>query len=227
MATIILVEDDPDLRFLTARALEKAGHTVTTLADGAALRRIAGPGIAELYVLDVGLPGEDGISLARWLRANFDPGIILLSAAGDVIDRVAGLEAGSDDYLVKPISATELGARVEALLRRRGTSASALPFGPYTFDLKGFVLRDGAGNTVELSSMEADLVAAFATNPGKTLSREDLMRLAPSRDGDSFDRSIDHRVARLRRKLEVDPAHPRLIRTVHGGGYLHPRRNPS
>ena len=223
MATILLVEDDPDLRLLTTRALERAGHRVTALADGVALRQVAGPDAADLYLLDVGLPGEDGISLARWLRARFDPAIILLSAAGDVIDRVAGLEAGADDYLAKPVSAAELAARVEALLRRRRASDSSLPFGPYTFDLTDFALRDAQGTDLGLTPMEADLVAAFATHPGKLLTREVLMRLAPPRDGESFDRSIDHRIARLRRKLEADPARPRLIRTVHGGGYMHPR----
>ncbi len=142
-----------------------------------------------------------------------------------MVDRVVGLEIGADDYVRKPVEMPELAARIAAVLRRRRPAGAAPPagtaFGPYRLDLRAFCLRDGAGRLVDLSPMEVDLVAAFATNPGRVLSRDELMRLAPPRDEESHDRSIDHRVTRLRRKLEADPEHPQLIKTVRGMGYVH------
>lgn len=226
MADIVVVDDDLGVREMLSEYLTAKGHNVRAAADDQALASLIGgegPGV-DLFVLDVGLPGRDGFTLARELRVQFDPGIIMLTGAIDLVDRVVGLEVGADDYLQKPVALAELAARIEAVLRRRraGSAAGELDFGPYRLDLRAFVLRDRAGKLVDLTPMEIDLVAAFATNPGKVMTRDMLMRLAPPRGDDSFDRSIDHRVTRLRRKLEDSPEHPQLIKTVRGVGYVHP-----
>jgi DNA-binding response OmpR family regulator len=225
MAQLIVVDDEPDLRRMLGEYLTLAGHAVRAAADGASLRRMIAEAAADLVILDVGLPDQDGFRLARWLREHHDPGIVMLTGADTVIDRVVGLEVGADDYLGKPFDPAELRARIEAVLRRRAPRAlpvGILAFGPYRFDTRRFRVTDAAGAEVPLAAMELDLVAAFATHPGRTLSREDLLRLAPARDGDTYDRSIDNRVTRLRRKLERDPAKPELIKTVRGAGYIHP-----
>lgn len=225
MARIAVVDDEVDVREMLADYLGSLGHEVVTAGDGPALEAILASGAAPaLFVLDVGLPGQDGFELARMLRARLDPGIVMLTGARDLVDRVVGLEIGADDYIAKPVALPELAARIEAVLRRRrpAGAAEALPFGVYRLDLRAFRLLDSGGRRVELSPMEVDLVAAFATHPGRVLSRDDLMRLAPPRDDDSNDRSIDHRVTRLRRKLEADPEHPQLVKTVRGMGYVFP-----
>ncbi len=226
MARIVVVDDERDIREMLVDYLGLAGHEVSAAADGAGLEALLSGGSGfDLFVLDLGLPGQDGFALARTLRARFDPGIVILTGAHDLVDRVVGLEIGADDYLRKPVELPELAARIAAVLRRRrpsgGTAAGGPTFGPYVLDLRSFSLRDSAGRAVDLSPMEVDLVAAFATNRGKVLTRDDLMRLAPPRDDDSNDRSIDHRVTRLRRKLEADPEHPQLIKTVRSVGYVH------
>lgn len=227
MARIAVVEDEKDVREMLADYLGAIGHEVLTAGDGAALERLLSDGEAPaLFVLDVGLPGQDGLELARMLRGRLDPGIVMLTGAGDLVDRVVGLEIGADDYLAKPVALPELAARIDAVLRRRrpggGGPPEGLAFGSYRLDMRIFRLLDRNGRPVDLSPMEVDLVAAFATNPGRVLSRDDLMRLAPPRDDDSNDRSIDHRVTRLRRKLEADPEHPQLVKTVRGMGYVFP-----
>jgi DNA-binding response OmpR family regulator len=230
LARIAVVDDEGDIRAMLADYLGHAGHEVVAAGDGAGLEALLAAGPApDLFVLDLGLPGEDGFALARMLRQRLDAGIVILTGAGDLVDRVVGLEIGADDYVRKPVELPELAARIAAVLRRRrpaggGGPAPAGPsFGPYSLDLRAFCVRDGTGAAVELSAMEVDLVAAFATNPGRVLTRDELMRLAPPRDDDSNDRSIDHRVTRLRRKLETDPEHPQLIKTVRGVGYVHTR----
>ena len=179
----------------------------------------------------MGLPDEDGYALARWLREHHNPGIIMLTGADTTIDRVVGLEVGADDHIGKPFDLGELRARIDAVLRRRrprsAQQARPLPegmlaFGPFRFDTRRFRLTTDSGGEVALAEMELDLVAAFATHPGRVLGREDLLRLAPARDDGSFDRSIDNRITRLRRKLERDPAKPELIKTVRGAGYIYP-----
>ena len=229
MAELIVVDDEPDLRAMLAEYLTLAGHRVRPAADGVDLRRLLGEASTDLVVLDVGLPGEDGFRLARWLREHHDPGIVMLTGAGATIDRVVGLEVGADDYVGKPFDLAELTARIESVLRRRrprdkpaAPPAGILPFGPYRFDTRRFRLTRADGEEVPLAAMELDLVAAFSTHPGRALGREDLLRLAPARDDESFDRSIDNRITRLRRKLERDPAKPELIKTVRGAGYLYP-----
>jgi DNA-binding response OmpR family regulator len=225
MARIAVVDDDREIREMLADYLGIAGHTVVAAEHAPALEALLAAGdVPDLFVLDIGLPGQDGLELARTLRARFDPGIVILTGAGDLVDRVVGLEIGADDYLGKPVELSELAARIGAVLRRRparGAAAAGPTFGPYSLDLRAFCLRDASGDAVDLSPMEIDLVAAFATNPTRVLSRDDLLRLAPPRDDESNDRSIDHRVTRLRRKLEADPEHPQLIKTVRGVGYVH------
>jgi DNA-binding response OmpR family regulator len=225
MARIAVVDDERDIREMLVDFLGIAGHEVVAAADAPGLEALLSSGPApDLFVLDVGLPGQDGLEIARMLRARLDPGIVMLTGAADLVDRVVGLEIGADDYVAKPVELPELAARIAAVLRRRQPArptVAGTPFGPYRLDLRAFCLRDASGRTVDLSPMEVDLVAAFATNPGRVLSRDELMRLAPPRDDDSADRSIDHRVTRLRRKLEADPDHPQLIKTVRGMGYVH------
>jgi DNA-binding response OmpR family regulator len=224
MAHILVVDDDSGISAMLADFLGLKGHTVELAADAVELdaRLALGAAQPEVFLLDVGLPGRDGFALARSLRERLDPAILMLTGRGELIDRVVGLEIGADDYLEKPVDLAELAARIEAVLRRRGTTQDAdrLPFGPYWFHLRAFALRDAAGRTIELSPMEVDLVAAFATHPGEVLDRETLLRLAPPRGSDSFDRSIDHRITRLRRKLEAVPDRPQLIKTVRSVGYV-------
>jgi DNA-binding response OmpR family regulator len=225
MARIAVVDDEADIRDMLVAFLGSQGHEVIVAADGAALDEVLAEGTApDLFVLDVGLPGRNGLEIARALRASLDPGIIMLTGTGDMVDRVVGLEIGADDYLAKPVALAELAARIAAVLRRRAAAQApveGIAFGAFRFDLRAFSLLNTAGRPVDLSPMEVDLVAAFATNPGRVLSRDELMRLAPPRGDDSNDRSIDHRVTRLRRKLEVDPEHPQLIKTVRGAGYIY------
>jgi DNA-binding response OmpR family regulator len=232
MADIVVVDDESDLLTVLRAYLEQCGHRVRTAESGQALQRHLKEAKPHLVVLDLSLPGESGLAIARQLREHHDLGIIMLTAAIDPIDRIVGLEIGADDYVTKPCDFAELAARIEAVLRRRKQSAAIVPgmlsFGSYRFDTKGFRLLDAAGVEVVLTAMEVDLVAAFATNPGKVLDRTDLMRLAPPRSGDSFDRSIDHRLKRLRHKLEVEPDKPTLIRTVRGSGYVYmPEQDPT
>lgn len=227
MAELIVVDDEADLRVMLADYLTLAGHGIRTAADGRELRRLLAEAPVDLVLLDVGLPGEDGFAIARWLREHHDPGIVMLTGADTLIDRVVGLEIGADDHVGKPFDLAELSARIEAVLRRRLPRADVLPegvlrFGHFRFDTKRFRLTTGTGAEVPLLAMELDLVAAFATCPGQVLGREDLLRLAPPRGEDSFDRSVDNRITRLRRKLERDPVKPELIKTVRGLGYIYP-----
>lgn len=224
MAKILVVDDDVGIRLMLSDYLGTLGYTVAVAADGSELEAMIANGEeADLFVVDVALPGIDGLALARMLRTRLDPGIVMLTASGDIIDRVVGLEVGADDYVQKPVALPELAARIDAVLRRRlAEHRREIAFGGYLLDLRNFEVRDAHGNPVKLTTMEVDLVAAFATNPGKILSRDDLMRLAPPRGDESFDRSVDHRIVRLRRKIEDDPEHPALIKTVRGAGYLYP-----
>ena len=231
MAQIIVVDDEPDIAFMAADFLEMNGHAVRMAHDGRQLRSTIQSGAADLVVLDVNMPGENGFSLARWLREQHDPGIIMLTAADTTFDCVAALETGADDHMAKPFSLAELEARITAILRRRKPLPAGLPplpagclaFGFYVYDPRARTLTDAGGRTLALGPMEAELVDVVARNAGRVLSRDDRLDLAPPRGGDPFDRSIDSRVTRLRRRFEIDPARPTLIKTVRGAGYLHPR----
>lgn len=231
---VLVVDDDPDLRWMLNRYLSRHGYDIVTVEDGNAMRAELEHATFELIILDLSLPGEDGLSLARYLRENHDVGIIMLTAASEVVDRVIGLEMGADDYMTKPFEPRELLARIKSVMRRlktnaSGTGSGASPerppgtvrFGHHSLDLEAHKLMDADGEEVPITSMEFDLLKAFAENPDKVLSRDKLLDMAHNRDWDPFDRSIDIRVARLRRKVEPDPKKPQVIKTVRGAGYIY------
>jgi two-component system OmpR family response regulator len=225
---ILIVDDDPDIRALLADFMGRHGYAVDTARNGAAMRATLARGHYDLVVLDIMMPGEDGLRLCRTLRAHTQIPVIFLTAAAEETDRIIGLEMGADDYVVKPFAPRELLARVRAVLRR----ASALvpvhrtdPAERLTFDgwqlLPGRrELYDARGTFVSLTAGEFDLLVALARNAGQVLSRDQLLDLTKGRSAAAFDRSVDVQLSRLRRKLEADPAHPMLIKTVRGGGYL-------
>ncbi|MBI3525690.1 MAG: response regulator [Betaproteobacteria bacterium] len=227
---ILVVDDDPALRELLAEYLGMNGMTVETLPDGAALQQALVRCRPGAIVLDLMLPGEDGLSIARELRAHSahaDVPILMLSARGEEVDRVVGLEVGADDYLAKPFSPRELLARLRALLRRAHAMTAAVTaatqthrrFGPYVLDIATRrLVRDD--REIRLTGAEYDLLRVFTERPNRVLSRDGLVDLLKGFERGPFDRSIDIRVTRLRRKIETDPAAPTYIRTVRGAGYL-------
>lgn len=228
---VLVVDDDPGLRKLLEAYLEDSGLAVDTAVDGTAMWHALEKGMPDLIVLDLMLPGEDGLSLARGLRSRSNVPILMLSARGEEIDRVVGLEMGADDYLAKPFSPRELLARLRALLRRsQGQVESAVPvagarFGAFRLDVAGRRLtRDGA--EVKLSTAEFALLRIFVEHPLRVMSRDVLIDMLKGYERDPFDRSIDTRVTRLRRKIEPNPGEPVYIRTVRGEGYLFNPRGP-
>jgi two-component system phosphate regulon response regulator OmpR len=221
---ILVVDDDPELRRLLSDYLTDVGFEVDLAGDGEQMRRALAHAMPDAIVMDLMLPGTDGLSLTREVRARSDVPILMLSARGEEIDRVVGLEVGADDYLPKPFSPRELLARLRALLRRTRPAAAAqrgaeLAFGPYRLDLAARRLRRD-GLEIELSAAEFDLLKVLAERPGRVLSRDMLLNLLKGYERDPFDRTIDNRVVRLRRRIEPDPAHPVYLRTVRGEGYL-------
>jgi two-component system phosphate regulon response regulator OmpR len=235
VARVLVVDDDPAIREMLVDYLGGHGFEVEAAADGAAAREAVAARTPDVALLDVGLPGEDGLSLARFLRERYDIGIVMVTAAGDVVDRVVGLEMGADDYVAKPFDPRELRARLKSVLRRmqdrgaRGTSAPAapagaparVPIGRCSLDLLARQLYDAEGREVPVTAMEFDLLRAFAEHPNQVLSRDRLLTLTRNREWEPFDRSIDIRIARVRRKIEDDPDHPQAIRTVRGAGYMY------
>jgi DNA-binding response OmpR family regulator len=224
---ILVVDDDADLRWMVEKYLSKHEFSVTLAEDGEKMREVLEQQSFDLAILDINLPGEDGLSLARYLRSNYQIGIIMLSAAAEVFDRIVGLEMGADDYVTKPFEPRELLARVKSVLRRvqgaveRGAEPdSRVKFGESTLDLEAHQLLDKDGQVISLTSMEFDLLKAFAENPNKVLDRDQLLSLSHNRDWDPFDRSIDIRITRLRRKIEREPSRPQIIKTVRGAGYI-------
>ncbi|MDP1606115.1 MAG: response regulator [Rhodocyclaceae bacterium] len=230
---ILIVDDDPALRELLTTYLVANGFVVAAVGDGTAMRAALADGMPDAIVLDLMLPGEDGLALTRRLRAQSTVPILMLSARGEEMDRVIGLEVGADDYLAKPFGPRELLARLRALLRRGQPASAALDtaaappprFGPFSLDIASRrLLKDGV--EIRLTGAEFDLLAAFIARPNRVLSRDSLVDLLKGYDRDPFDRSIDILVTRLRRKIETDTAAPAYIRTVRGEGYLFtPRGN--
>jgi two-component system phosphate regulon response regulator OmpR len=230
---VLVVDDDPALRELLSDYLTANGMVVEAVEDGTAMRRALLAGMPGAIVLDLMLPGEDGLSLTRSVRAQSSVPILMLSARGEEMDRVIGLEVGADDYLAKPFGPRELLARLRALLRRGHPNQPEVAtiegyphFGPFSLDSAGRrLLREGL--EVQLTSAEFALLAAFVAHPNRVLSRDMLVDLLRGYNRDPFDRSIDNRVTRLRRKIEIDTSSPTYIRTVRGEGYLfNPQGSP-
>ncbi|MWV17444.1 response regulator [Pseudomonas sp. L-22-4S-12] len=226
---ILVVDDDGEVRRLLEDYLGGHGYQVHTCADSTGMRQALQAGLPDLVLLDVGLPGEDGLSLARFLREHHDLPVIMISGAGSALDRIIGLEVGADDYLGKPFDPRELLARVKTVLRRYqrpgarevdAEGGESIRLGRYRLELQRRQLYDEQGHEVELTAMEFDLLQAFAQRPNRPLSRDQLLNLTQNRDWNPYDRSIDIRIARLRRKLEDDPEKPQIIRTLRGVGYM-------
>ncbi len=222
---ILVVDDHAEIRDLVTRLLSREGFRVTQAGDGRQMFEALEKFRVDLILLDLMLPGEDGLSLIRRLRATSDIPVIIVSAKGEEVDRVIGLELGADDYLAKPFGGRELVARVRAVLRRKPAERAAVKtkqfrFGRWLFDVECRELRTEDGVSQPLSTGEFDLLLAMVERPGHVLSREQLLDLARGRDAVAFDRAIDTQVSRLRRKIEADPADPAIIKTVWGGGYV-------
>jgi len=223
---ILVVDDHQDIRDLIKRHLQQYGYRVTLAADAKEARSIIGDHKISLVVLDIMMPGEDGLSLCRHLRETSRLPIILLTALSEETDRVIGLEMGADDYLCKPFGPRELIARIKTVLRRMNSMAPAeeitspkLAFDRWTLDTNLRELTDDSDVVVPLSSAEYALLIAFVSRPKRVLSRDQLLDLSQGREAKALDRSIDNQVSRLRQKIEKDPKNPQLISTVWGDGY--------
>ncbi|TFL19793.1 response regulator [Jannaschia formosa] len=221
---LLLVDDARDIRDPLARYLRGHGMRVTAAADAAQARAAVETGAIHLALVDIMMPGEDGLSLTRWLAGRGGPPVILLTAMAEEADRILGLELGADDYVVKPFSPRELLARIRTVLRRAPPAAPALPAGRrrvagWTFDPATREAIHDDGRRAVLTSREARLMAVFLDHPREVLSRARLLDVTQGRGAKPYDRAVDNAVARLRRKLEDDPAQPRLLVTEWGGGY--------
>jgi len=230
---ILICDDETHLREMVAEYLLDRGFDVAEAADAEAMRQQVEKRTPDLILLDIRMPKEDGLTALRTLRANRDVPVIMLTASAGTTDRVVGLELGADDYLGKPVDLRELEARIKAVLRRHSimpqqtaplvqTAAAdnRVRFGPCALDLDAAQLFDADGLEISITSMEFTLLKLFAANPGRILTRDQILDHTHDRTNDPFDRSIDLRISRLRRKVEMNPAKPEVIRTVRGLGYI-------
>src|SRR5210317_1955638 len=221
---LLVVDDDEETRELLSLYLGQQGFDVAVVEDGEAMDAWLADNSTDLVILDLMLPGEDGLSIARRLRSEHKLPIVMISARGEEVDRIVGLEVGADDYLPKPFNPRELLARVRAVLRRSAPvgkpieRAETYKFGPFQLDTNTYVLSRG-DEAIELSRSEFDLLRIFVERPNRVLSRDSIIDFLSGHERHPFDRSIDVRVARLRHKIEDDPARPQYIRTVWGVGY--------
>jgi two-component system phosphate regulon response regulator OmpR len=223
---ILVVDDDQRIRQMLTRYFEQEGYRISVAADGPTMRAQLNDSV-DVILLDVVMPGEDGLTLAREIRPNSDVGIIMLTGRDDVLDRIVGLEVGADDYIAKPFHLREVLARVKSVLRRRepratpsGTAHEVVRFEGWLLDLARRQLVSPTGEAVELTTGEFDLLAALAKHPGRVFGRDALMDLTRGRSWEAFDRTIDAQVARLRKKIETDPKKPMLIKSVRNVGYV-------
>ena len=230
---IIVVDDEAPAREMVGDYLKMHGFTVTLCDGGSSLRSEIEIKVPDLVVLDLNMPEEDGLSIIRDLKSRTNVPVIMLTATASPIDRVVGLELGADDYIAKPCELRELMARIRSVLRRSAPAKAAteaappksakdhlVRFGTKWLDLDAQALRDEEGNEHPLTASEFGLLKVFAANPKRVLSRERLLELANARDAEAFDRAVDLRIMRIRRKIEPDPTKPAVIRTIRGGGYL-------
>ena len=223
---LLVVDDDPELRDLTQAYLMKNGFIVNTVESSVGMDEFLATNDVDLLILDLMLPGEHGLAIAKRLKKKKDLPIIIVSAQGEDIDRIVGLEIGADDYLPKPFNPRELLARIRAVLRRssgkleeKEIESSRLVFNDFELDLNAHSLSRG-GEKVSLTSGEFDLLALLAANPNRVLHRDTILDKLTGAERSPFDRSIDVRVTRLRGKLEFDPSKPELIKTIWGKGYM-------
>ena len=232
---VLVVDDDPSVCSMLVEYLSGHRYDVRSASSGEAMRAEIERDLPDLVLLDIRLPGEDGLTLARYLRERYDVGIIMVTASGDVIDRVVGLEVGADDYIAKPFDPRELLARVKSVLRRMqaktqgdappaaaaGTGVKRVRVGRCWLEVEPRRLFEESGDEVAMTAMEYDLLRVFVSNPNRVLSRDQLLMHTRNREWEPFDRSIDIRIGRLRRKVERDPAgEPKTIRTVRNVGYM-------
>lgn len=225
---ILVVDDHKEIRDLVGRFLKQHGMRVTTAPDGKSMRKILSEHRINLVVLDLMLPGEDGLTLCRNLRAESSIPVVMLTAMGEETDRIIGLEMGADDYIAKPFNPRELLARIKAVLRRaqsvpeqqRFADETVVEFEQWTFNIAKRQLQTPDGVVNPLSTGEFNLLLTFVHHPGHVLNRDQLIDLTQGRDSTPFDRSIDTQVSRLRKRIEVDPKDPQIIQTVWGGGYV-------
>jgi len=228
MPHLLVVDDHHEIRELVERFMVQHGFRVTAVRDGKEMRAALGARRIDLIVLDLMLPGDDGLTLCREIRGRSNTPIIMLTALGEEIDRIVGLEMGADDYLPKPFNPRELLARVKAVLRRTAALPPAahpsrgdvVGFAGWRFDLRRRELAGADGVMVPLSTGEFLLLETFVHHPQHVLTRDQLLDFTHGRDAEPFDRSVDTQVSRLRRKIEVDPKEPKIIKTVWGGGYV-------
>ncbi|MEL6235147.1 MAG: response regulator [Pseudomonadota bacterium] len=227
-AHVVICDDEVEVRDMLAEYLQRRGFRVSTAQDAVSLRETLAAEPAALLILDINMPGEDGLSALRGMRAAQDQTpVIMLTATAEVVDRILGLEMGADDYLGKPVDLRELEARIKTVLRRRtampqpeARPSGQVAFGACTLDLQAATLLDADGADIPITAMEFSLLKVFAENRGRVLNRDQLLEQAHDRGWDPFDRSIDIRISRLRRKIEPNPQKPEIIRTVRGVGYV-------
>ncbi|MBT2332342.1 response regulator transcription factor [Variovorax paradoxus] len=238
---IAVLDDEVDITLLLANYLQSHGFRVTQLHNGQSLMTLMGSDPADLVLLDLGLPGEDGFSIARRMRDNWRCGLVIVTGRGDAVDKIVGLEVGADDYVTKPFDLRELVARVKAVLRRlapsdatdaslpapapapapaASPSSDRLRFAGWQLDLAARSLTSPQGLNVALTGGEFDLLCAFARHPGRVLSRDFLLGQTRGREAAPFDRTIDVQVGRLRKKIEADPDDPQIVKSVRGAGYI-------
>ncbi len=227
---IAIVDDEPDITSLLANYLQGQGFRVTQLHSGRALMATMAADVPSLVLLDLGLPGEDGFSIARQLREHWRCGLVIVTGRGDAVDKVVGLEVGADDYVTKPFDLRELLARIKAVLSRivpaEASAAASAPardrfrFAGWELDTAARRLTDSQGRESALTGGEFDLLCTFVRHPGRVLSRDFLLDETRRRDGGPFDRTIDVQVGRLRKKLEADPDDPQIVKSVRGAGYI-------
>ncbi|MES2933016.1 MAG: response regulator [Pseudomonadota bacterium] len=228
ISTILIVDDDREIRSLLAEYLEANGYRALTAMDGSAMWKILDDTRPDLLVLDLNLPGDDGLALCRKLRATSNLPVIMLTARNAPLDRILGLEMGADDYLPKPFEPRELLARIRSVMRRSHAmpsnlsieSAQQMRFADWTLDLTARHLIDPAGLVIMLSGAEFRLLKVFLEHPNRILNRDQILNLTQGRDADPFDRSIDIQISRLRQKLGEDARSPQIIKTVRNGGYV-------
>lgn len=231
---VLVVDDDLDIRELLTDYLEDNGFVVTTAVDADSMRQCIEQVVPDVVLMDVGLPGEDGLSLTRYLRERLDIAVIVISGAGDTVDRIVGLEVGADDYIAKPFDPRELRARIKSVVRRYQRNHSEETPQPDTNSIDDKIVNLGTtrlnlqtrqllnkhDEEIPLTAMEFDLLKTFIERPNRPMTRDQLLNITQNRDWDPYDRSIDIRITRLRRKIESDANKPQILRTVRGVGYM-------